>query len=59
MKFLGVSSESLKDPNGKKKWKKETQGRHSNVQRIKMVEDLLVASGKYPTIDATLSPANK
>ena len=59
MKFLGVSSESLKDLDGKNKVKKENQGRHSNVQRIKMVGDQLVASGKYPTIDAGLSPKNK
>ena len=59
MKFLGVSSESLKDPDGKKKGNKENQGRNSYVQRIKMVGDQLVESRKYPTIDATLTPANK
>ena len=59
MKFLGVSVEPLKDPNGKKKGNKENRGRHSNVQRIKMVGAQLVASRQYPTIDATLSPVNK
>ena len=59
MKFLAVSAKSLKDLEGKKKAKKETRGRHSNVQRIQMVGAQLVASGQYPTIDATLSPTNK
>ena len=59
MKFLGVSSESLKDSDGKNKGKKENRRRHSNVQRIKVVGDQLVASRKYPTIDASLSPVNK
>ena len=59
MKFLGVSTKSLKDPKGKRKVKKETRGRHSNVQRIQMVGAQLVALGNYPTIDATLSPTNK
>ena len=59
MKSLGVSTESLKDPEGKKKSKKETKGRHNNVQRIQMVGAQLVASGKYNTIDAALSPSNK
>ena len=46
MKFLGISAEPLKDPDGKKKGKKENRGRHSNVQRIKMVGTQVVASGK-------------
>ena len=59
MNFLGVSEEHLKDTDGKKKGKKENRGRHSNVQRIQMVGEKLVASGKYPTIDAALSHINK
>ena len=59
MKSLGVSVESLKDPEGKKEAKKETHGMHSNVQRIQMIGSQLVASGQYPTIDAALSPTNK
>ena len=59
MKSLGVLAESLKDQEGKKKSKKETRGRYSNVQKIEMIGAQLVASGKYPTIDETLSPTNK
>ena len=59
MKFLGLSTESLKDPKGKRKVKKEYRGRHSNVQRIEMVGTQLVASRRYPTIDAALPPTNK
>ena len=59
MKSLGVSTKSLKDPEGKKKAKKETRCKHSNVQRIQMIGAQLVASGQYLTIDATLSPTNK
>ena len=59
MKSLGVSAKSLKDQEGKKKDKKETRGRYSNVQRIQMIGAQLVASGQYPTIDVALSPTNK
>ena len=59
MNSLGVSAESLKDQEWKKKEKKETHGRYSNVKRIQMIGAQLVASGKYPTIDAALSPTNK
>ena len=52
-------SKSLKDSDGKKKWKKEKRGRPSNVQRIQLVGAQLVASGKYSTIDAALSPTTK
>ena len=59
MKSLGVSAESLRDLEGNKNAKKETHRRNSNVQRIQMIGARLVASGKYPTIDAALSPTNK
>ena len=59
MNSLGVSTESLKDREGMKKEKKETCGRYRNFQRIQMIGAQLVASGKYPNIDAALSPTNK
>ena len=59
MKSLGVSTESIKDLEGKKKAKKETWGKYNNVHRIQMIGAQLVASGQYPTINATLSPTNK
>ena len=56
---LGVVMESLKVTKGKgKNSKKDKRGRPSNVQRIKVIEEQLVMSGQYPTIDATLSPSN-
>ena len=55
MNSLGVVVESLKESNGKKKLKKEKRGRPRNVQKIKAIGEQLVASGQYPTIDATLS----
>ena len=55
---LGVVVESLKVINGKKNQKKEKRGRPSNVQRIKAIGEQLVASGKYPTIYASLSPSS-
>ena len=56
---LGVVTESLKVTDGKgKNSKKDKRGRPSNIQRIKAIGEQLVASGKYPTIDATLSHPN-
>ena len=56
---LGVVTESLKVTEGKgKNSKKDKRGRPSNVQRIKVIGEQLVASGQYPTIDATISPSN-
>ena len=57
--FLRITSESLKDPDGKKKGKKEKRGRHNNVQRIQLVGAKLVALGQYPTIDVALYPSTK
>ena len=57
MNSLGVVVESLNDTDGKKKLKKEKRGRPSNVQRIKVIGEQMVASGQYPTIDASLSPS--
>ena len=54
---LGVVVESLKVIDAKKNQKKEKRGIPSNVQRIKAIGEKLVASGKYPTIDASLSPS--
>ena len=59
MNFLGITYESLKDPDRKKKGKKDKRGRPGNLQRIKSVGVKLVASGQYPTIDATFSPATQ
>ena len=46
LKYLGVSVESLKDLEGMRKAKKETRGRYSNVQRIQIIGEQLVASGE-------------
>ena len=54
---LGVVVESLKDTDGKKKQRKEKQGRPRNVQRIKAIGEQLVALGQYPTINVSLSPS--
>ena len=54
---LGVVAESLKVIEGKKNTKKDKRGRPSNVQRIRAIGEQLVASGKNPTINATLSPS--
>ena len=59
MNFLRITYESLKDPEGKKKGKKEKRGRHSSVQRIQLVGAKLVASRKYPTIYVALYPTTK
>ena len=59
MNFLRITSESLKDLDGKKKGKNEKRGRHSSVQRIQLVGPKLVASRKYPTIYVALYPATK
>ena len=56
---LGFITEALKVTDGKgKNSKKDKRGILRNVQRIKAIGEQLVASGKYPTIDAALSPPN-
>ena len=55
---LGVIVESLKVNNGKKNLNKDKRGRPSNVQRIRAIGKQLVALGKYPTIDVSLSPSS-
>ena len=54
---LGVVVETLKVTEGKKNVKKDKRGRPRNVQRIRSIGEQLVALGKYPTIDAALSPS--
>ena len=50
-------TESLKVTDGKwKNSKKDKRGIPSNIQRIKAIGEQMVASGKYPTIDAALPP---